>query len=123
MGPDLATIGDKMGRAALLDAMINPSAGIAPEYVTWVLKTNSAGEVRGMIVSNSEDEITVRELSGNRRTFRATDVLERKRDPESAMPNLVGVLDEQDLADLVGYMEELKAAPRMGAGLAGGKRP
>ena len=123
MGPDLATIGDKMGRAALLDAMINPSAGIAPEYVTWVLKTKSAGEVRGMIVSNSEDEMTVRELSGNRRTFSVTDVLERKRDAESAMPNLVGVLDEQDLADLVGYMEELKAVPRMGAGLAGGKRP
>ena len=111
MGPDLGTIGDKMGRAALLDAMINPSAGIAPEYVTWILKTKPAGEVRGMIVSNSEDEITVRELSGNRRAFPVTDVIERKRDPESAMPNLVGVLDDQDLADLVGYMEELKAKP------------
>ena len=111
MGPDLGTIGDKMGRAALLDAMINPSAGIAPEYVTWILKTKPAGEVRGMIVSNSEDEITVRELSGNRRAFLVTDVTERKRDPESAMPNLVGVLDDQDLADLVGYMEELKAKP------------
>ncbi len=64
-----------------------------------------------MIVSNSEDEITVRELSGNRRAFLVTDVTERKRDPESAMPNLVGVLDDQDLADLVGYMEELKAKP------------
>ena len=111
IGPDLGTIGDKMGRAALLDAMINPNAGIAPEYVTWVLQTKSAGQVRGMIVSNSEDEITVREPSGGRRTFPVTDVTERKRDPESAMPNLVGVLDEQELADLVGYMEELKAKP------------
>ena len=111
IGPDLGTIGDKMGRAALLDAMINPNAGIAPEYVRWVLQTKSAGEVRGMIVSNSEDEITLREPSGERRTFPVTDVTERKRDPESAMPNLVGVLDEQELADLVGYMEELKAKP------------
>ena len=79
--------------------------------MTWVLKTKPAGEVRGMIVSNSEDEITVRELSGKRRAFAVADVIERTRDAESAMPNLVGVLDDQDLADLVGYMEELRAKP------------
>ncbi|MGH9341545.1 MAG: PVC-type heme-binding CxxCH protein [Acidobacteriota bacterium] len=108
MGPDLAKIGNKFGSHGLLDAVINPSAGMAPEYTTWILKTRSGEEVRGMIVAGSTEQVTLRDFSGARRNFPKADLSELKRDPVSAMPNLVGVLSEQELADLIAYMGTLK---------------
>ena len=42
-GPDLSGVGGKLGKDALLDAILNPSAGIAPEYYVWILDTRSQG--------------------------------------------------------------------------------
>ncbi|MDA2937682.1 c-type cytochrome [Acidobacteria bacterium AH-259-A15] len=112
IGPDLGTIGDKLGKEGLFEAIVNPSGGIAPEYVTWIVKTRSAGKVRGMIVADTAEQVSIRDLSGNRRTFVKSDILERKRDPVSAMPNLIGVLTEQETADVIAYMESLKASFR-----------
>ena len=110
LGPDLATIGEKLGREGLFEAIVNPNGGIAPEYVTWVVKTRSGGEVRGTIVADNPERIVIRDVSGSRRTFDSSDVLSRQRDPVSAMPNLVGLLSEQELADLIAYLETLKGS-------------
>lgn len=108
MGPDLGTIGDKLGREGLLESIIDPSAGIAPEYAVWILQTRSAGELRGRIADETPESITIQDLAGERRTVAKSEILERQRDPVSAMPNLVGLLTEQELADLIEYMAGLR---------------
>jgi len=87
---------------------VNPSGGVAPEYVTWTIDTRSAGEVRGMIRADTSEHLAILDLSGKSQTFAKTDVLERRREPLSAMPNLVGLLSEQELADLIAYLETLR---------------
>lgn len=108
IGPDLATIGEKLGRQGLFESIVNPSGGVAPEYVTWTIDTRSAGEVRGMIRADTSEHLAILDLSGKAQTFAKTDVLERRREPLSAMPNLVGLLSEQELADLIAYLETLR---------------
>lgn len=109
IGPDLAGIGDKMGAEGLLESILNPSAGIAPEYVTWILKTRREGEVRGMRVADTPQEVVLLDLLGNRKSYPPAEILERRRDPVSAMPPLVGLLTEQELADLIAYLQTLRA--------------
>ena len=52
-GPNLASIGLKYDRAGLLDSLINPSAGIAPEYYVWILETKSHGLVTGVLAEDT----------------------------------------------------------------------
>src|SRR5258708_27351522 len=40
-GPDLSSIGGKLGKEAMLDAIPTPIAGISPEYDFWLLETKS----------------------------------------------------------------------------------
>ena len=49
VGPDLASIGAKLGKDGLYDSILNPSAGIAPDFYLWVLETKTQGDVIGII--------------------------------------------------------------------------
>jgi putative membrane-bound dehydrogenase-like protein len=60
MGPDLAAIGTKLDRQALLDAIVMPSAAIAFGYESWVLETTSHGTVTGLLVENTPQRVTVK---------------------------------------------------------------
>ncbi len=48
IGPDLSTIGGKLDRQALLDAIVTPSAAIGFGYETWTMETTTNGTVSGM---------------------------------------------------------------------------
>ncbi|HEV8131792.1 MAG TPA: PVC-type heme-binding CxxCH protein, partial [Acidobacteriota bacterium] len=60
VGPDLSTIGTKLGREGLVDSILNPSAGIAPEYQVWILETKTQGNVVGIIAEDTPQRLTVR---------------------------------------------------------------
>jgi putative heme-binding domain-containing protein len=108
-GPDLSAIGGKLGKDALLDAILNPSAGIAPEYYVWILDTRSQGQVIGILAEDTPQRVVVRNESGDEIRLKPSDIKARRRSQLSMMPeDLVNQMTERQLVDLLAYLTTLK---------------
>ena len=110
-GPDLALIADKLGKDALLDSILNPSAGIAPEYYVWILQTRNDGEVMGILVEDGLPGIALMTGDGEKLRFEEKDVLSRRRSYLSLMPeDLVEAMTVDQLVDLLAFLSTLSSA-------------
>jgi putative membrane-bound dehydrogenase-like protein len=109
VGPSLVNIGDKLGKEALADSILNPSAGIAHEYVTWILETKSHGQVIGILVEDTPQRVTVRTETGEDIRLRPGDITERRQSKLSMMPeDLVNRMTEEEFVDLLEFLSTLK---------------
>jgi putative membrane-bound dehydrogenase-like protein len=113
VGPSLATIGDKLGKDAILDAILNPSAGIADQYVAWVLDTRAQGQVIGIITEDTPRRVTVKNEQGESVWLKPADIKGRRKSNLSMMPeDLVTKMSETDLVDLLEFLSTLKDSAR-----------
>ena len=104
VGPALTQIGAKYDRAALLDALLHPSAAIAFGYEPWIVVLKSGDIASGFVLADG-DPLILKEPSGARRTIAAADVLSKRRSKLSLMPdNVASGLTPQELADLVEFL-------------------
>jgi putative heme-binding domain-containing protein len=109
LGPNLAQIGDKLGKEALFDSILNPSAGIAPEYYVWRLQTKTEGIVVGIITEDTAQRVTVLTDATTDLRFKPSDIMARKRSHLSLMPeDLANTMTEQQMADLLAFLGTLK---------------
>lgn len=109
VGPDLSEIGSKLTREAMLVAILDPSAGISHNYETFAVQTDSGEVGTGLLVSQTEEEIILKDAQGIERKYPRDEVLEFKKQEKSLMPeNLHHNFDEQGLVDIVEYMLSLK---------------
>lgn len=60
-GPDLSTIGSKLG---LYEAVLDSSASISPSYTPYLFELANGESVVGMLVSETDDRVTVRTEGG-----------------------------------------------------------
>lgn len=110
-GPRLSEIGTKLGKDALYEAILNPSAGISFGYEAWALELKNGDEPFGLIVSETPDEVAVKAQSGIVTRFRKADVIRREQQKTSIMPaGLEQTMTVEDLVDLVEYLTTLKKA-------------
>ncbi|MGH9662510.1 MAG: HEAT repeat domain-containing protein, partial [Bryobacteraceae bacterium] len=108
-GPDLARIGGKLDKEALLDSILNPSAGIAPEFYQWILQTKTQGEVIGVIAEDTPQRVTVLTENGDEIRLKPVEITARRRSRLSMMPeDLVNQMAEQELVDLLEYLTTLR---------------
>ena len=109
IGPDLANIGTKYGKQALLDNIVNPSEGISPEFVPVTFTMKNGDTVTGMIASESPNQITVQIGPTQQQRINPADVASRKEIRVSLMPEgLLNPLSLQQIADLLEYLASLK---------------
>ncbi|MEY4566727.1 MAG: hypothetical protein RLY14_1697, partial [Planctomycetota bacterium] len=109
VGPDLSEIGSKLTREAMLVAILDPSAGISHNYESFAVQTDSGEVGTGLLVSQTEEEIILKDAQGIERKYPRDEVLEFKKQEKSLMPeNLHHNFDEQGLVDIVEYMLSLK---------------
>jgi putative heme-binding domain-containing protein len=109
VGPDLSEIGNKLTREAMFVAILDPSAGISHNYESYILQTDSGEVATGLLVSQTDDEIILKDSQGIERKFPREEVTEFKKQEKSLMPeNLHHNFDEQGLIDVVEYMLSLK---------------
>ncbi|MBK5297565.1 MAG: c-type cytochrome [Vicinamibacteria bacterium] len=111
MGPDLSAIGTKLDRQALLDAIAMPSAAIAFGYESWAIETTTRGTISGLLVENTPQRVTVRVAPTQDIRLAPSDISSRKAMPLSTMPDLTNAMTPQQIADLLGFLTTLKAAP------------
>ncbi|MFM8357400.1 MAG: c-type cytochrome, partial [Verrucomicrobiota bacterium] len=79
LGPNLSEIGSKLGRDALYDSILQPSAGIAFGYEAWVLTLKGGDEVYGLIASETAGEIAVKQQGGASGRYRQDQVVRREK--------------------------------------------
>jgi len=104
VGPDLTAIRTKYKRLELLDNILNPSANIAFGYEPWIVKTRD-GQVYSGFIRGDGETVTLKESTGEQRTIAANDIVLRKKQPFSVMPDNVALgLSAQDLADLAEFL-------------------
>jgi putative heme-binding domain-containing protein len=113
LGPDLSAIGEKFGKQALLDSIVNPSEAIAPEYQVWTYTTKSRGELSGLIASETPDAIVLDTGPGFQVRMTPADVLSKRPYRASMMPEgLLNNLTPQQIADLLEFLSTLRRGTR-----------
>jgi putative heme-binding domain-containing protein len=109
VGPDLSGIGAKLSPLALYESILAPSAAISHNYETWTVVTDDGRSFTGLLVSQTDEAVTLRGADGVDATLPAGEVEELVRQPISLMPaDLATALTEQELVDLVAWLGTLK---------------
>ncbi|HOY17302.1 MAG TPA: c-type cytochrome [Haliscomenobacter sp.] len=107
IGPDLTQIKNKFDRVSLLDAIVNPSAGIVFGYEAWTVNTTEGESAFGFIVADGQT-LVIRDLLGQQHAFPANKVSKRSKQPGSLMPDPSALgLSEEDLANVSRFLLEL----------------
>ena len=108
-GPDLSTIGEKLPKAGLYEAILDPSAGIASNYRSFYFTLRDGREVSGFILGETPEKLTLRMEGGVLSEYARSDVIERRESSVSAMPSdLQRQISVDELVDLVEYLATLK---------------
>ena len=107
VGPDLSKIATLMSRESLLEAMVDPSARLAPGYGTVSLGLSDNEKIVGVLISESDDSVAVRNSEGTISSFALADLQSVDYMP-SSMPTMEGVLSKQEIRDLVSFLVTLK---------------
>lgn len=107
-GPELSKIGDKLSKAGIYDSILDPSAGVSPDF-QLVNLTLAADEVSGFVINETDGAVTLRMEGGIVDEFAADQILDRRESTVSAMPDdLQEQMSVDDLVDLVEYLSRLK---------------
>ena len=111
VGPNLSEIGKKLSREAFFESILFPSAGIAHNYEMYSVVLNDGNVVAGLMTSQTDQAVTIRNAEGINRTIPAGEIDEIVKQKVSIMPaDLQKLLSEQDLVDVVEYLQTLKQA-------------
>jgi putative heme-binding domain-containing protein len=108
-GPNLSEIGTKLGKDALFESILDPSAGISFGYEAWQIELKNGDEAYGLIPSETEDELTMTAVGGVTARHKKADIAKRTKQKLSIMPaGLQQNMSTQELVDLVAYLATLK---------------
>ncbi len=110
IGPSLSQIAIKLGREALLDSVLNPSAAIAFGYEPWVISTKDQQTYAGFVVGDGET-VLLKELTGETRMIPASTIAQRQKEKTSFMPDNIALgMKPQELVDLIEFLASTPAA-------------
>ncbi len=110
VGPDLSMIGKKASRENLFESILYPSRAIADQFVQYQVTTTAEVTLTGLIIADTAEAIVLRDANGKDfRIVKADLAAPPRKLPTSLMPeDVVAALTEDDLIDLVAYLETLK---------------
>ncbi len=109
IGPNLSEIGNKLSREAMFESVLYPSAGISHNFELWTAVLTSGTTVNGMLISNTDEEVSIKGDDALVRIFKKSDIEELVKQKISMMPaDLQKTMTTQELADVTEYMLSLK---------------
>lgn len=111
-GPDLSEIGDKLSPRGLYQAILYPSAGVSFGYEGVRLTLHNGEVYQGYIESKTDEGLQLRIQSGTTVSIRNIDIKTREDLQISLMTEgLYRILSEQELVDLVAFLQTLTREP------------
>jgi putative membrane-bound dehydrogenase-like protein len=109
-GPVLGAVGVKLPKEAILEAIINPNAGISMGFETSEVHLRSGGQALGIVRSDTVDELVLVLPGGALQRFPKNEVKKVSKLPHSMMPSgLNQALSRAELVDLVEYLTKQRA--------------
>ena len=108
-GPDLASVGDALGRAELVEAVLQPNASIAIGYDATLVERRSGDFVLGVVKSANASALELVGVDGVRVAVARSEVKSTKPSERSLMPEGIhAALTPQEFVDLIEYLASLK---------------
>ena len=108
-GPNLSEIGTKLGKDALCEAILDPSAGIAFGFEGWQLELKNGDQAFGLIISETADEVALKAVGGIVTRYQKSDIVKREQSKLSIMPaGLQQTMSTQEFVDLLEFLSSLK---------------
>ncbi len=107
VGPPLENIGNTLTREQLLEALIEPSARLAPGYGSVALTLKDGQKVNGILEEETAEGLTLRTSAAEPMEIPAGRIEKRENQP-SAMPAMGKLISKRELRDLIEYLAGLK---------------
>jgi putative membrane-bound dehydrogenase-like protein len=107
VGPNLQEIGNTLSREQILQAMIEPSARIAPGYGNIALTLTDGQEVTGVLMKETEEELTLKTSAAEPLKVPISRIKSRENYP-SGMPPMGAILSKREIRDLVEFLANRK---------------
>jgi putative heme-binding domain-containing protein len=117
VGPDLDRVAERLDRAALVEALLEPSRSVAGDYRAETIRTVRGELVFGQVTSEERGRLTLYDAAGESRTIPLNQIAERRPSRRSVMPAWAYTrVSLQEFADLVEFLETLGRASGGGKG-------
>jgi putative heme-binding domain-containing protein len=108
VGADLAAIRDR-GLDAVLLNILDPNREVKPQFLSYLLATDSGRVLAGMITAETATSITIRQADGASETVLRVNIDELRSTGMSYMPEgLETQLDAAAMADLLAYLNSIQ---------------
>jgi putative heme-binding domain-containing protein len=108
IGAELNAIGNQGSEAILLN-ILDPNRDVRPQFLSYVLVTNTGRIVMGMITAETATGITLRRADGTSETVVRLDIEELRNTGMSFMPEgLENQIDVPAMADLLAYVNSVR---------------
>ncbi|MFD3000611.1 HEAT repeat domain-containing protein [Pontibacter toksunensis] len=106
-GPRLNGISKKLTRPQLLEALINPSARLAPGFGVVTLELKNGQTVSGILQGENESSVSVK-VGGQPETVIKKSDIAKRTNAASSMPNMQYLLTKREIRDLVSFLSTLE---------------
>jgi putative heme-binding domain-containing protein len=107
VGPNLTGVASRLTRAQLLEALITPSARIAPGFGQVSVTLKNGQKLEGMLREESSTTIAVEDSTKGLQRVSKTDIATRTNAP-SAMPPMNLLLTPREIRDVVEFLSSLR---------------
>jgi putative heme-binding domain-containing protein len=107
VGPNLKGVASRLTREQLLQALIEPSARIAPGYGTTNFVLTDGQEVSGSIISETAELVQLKTSDAEPLRIPVTRIKSRENLP-SGMPPMGALLSKKEIRNVVEYLSSLK---------------
>lgn len=105
-GPNLGTVHNWRSKD-LMANILDPNLSIAPGYDLWEIALRDGEKVQGMIMNETSSAIGLRTSPGVERTVNRQEIDAIRGLNMSLMPVLSEHLDQQQMADLLAYLQQM----------------
>jgi putative heme-binding domain-containing protein len=111
VGPDL-THANRADRDYLLVSLVDPSAVIRKEYLSYTAETTDGRLITGVVTAQTAASVTLTNAKAEATTLRRDEIASLRESPVSLMPEgLLTPLKPQELRDLFAYLQSPPRKP------------
>ncbi|WP_247234734.1 HEAT repeat domain-containing protein [Telluribacter sp. SYSU D00476] len=107
VGPDLSSVADVLTRDQLLQALIEPSARLAPGFGTVTLTLKDGQTVTGTLIHESDKELELKTSEAEPLKIAVSRIAKRENMP-SSMPPMGYIMSKREIRDVVEFLSSLR---------------
>lgn len=106
-GPRLNGVASRITRPQILEALISPSARIAPGFGISSITLKDGKKLMGVVQSENQKSLVLKIGGEPNKTILKSDI-EKRTDSPSSMPDMTKMLSKREIRDVVSFLATLK---------------